>query len=483
MDTYPECLQGGMMMKLSLLYSLVMLALTIKTPLVTVIDMEQWIPAGGHENMIVVDSHIDTLMKVVDDQTDMPEVDIGEETDFEADIPKLREGGLDVPFMAAFTAGYHDDHAKNISDTLASICALYWTAENNSESFAVTTTLEEVLSTVQEDKIAAVPAIEGAYSLAGEHAVELLHQYHDLGITTIGFTWNYSNALGEGAHRVYNDGINTPSDGGLTTLGETIVAEMNRLGMLVDVSHMDEGTFWDVLDVTKTPIIATHSGVDALHGHPRNLTDEQLEALAENGGVIGIVLYPEFLTESGEAAVADIVDHIDHAVEVMGINHVAIGSDFDGATLPADMQNATDLHKITEELENRGYSRMDIMKIMGGNTLRLLHEVQTGANPDAVNESGDISIEPDVIMGERVESKTPVLGAKIETTAGAEVDRDAFRIIIDGRVYEPEYDENNAMLTVQPDNALDERFHVVTFEAADPRGNPKRETRIFYIGE
>src|SRR5690625_2516939 len=218
------------MMKLSVLYGIIILAFTMKAPLVTVMDMEQWNSSGGYENMIVVDSHIDTMMKVVDDETGMPVVDIGKDTDFEVDIPKMQEGGLHVPFMAAFTPGYHDDHAKNISDTLASFHALYWTEKNNSESFAITSTVDDILQTVQKGKIAAVPAIEGAYSLADDHAVELLHQYYDLGVTTIGFTWNYSNELGEGADRVYNDGVNTPSSGGLTELGRTIVKEINRLG-------------------------------------------------------------------------------------------------------------------------------------------------------------------------------------------------------------------------------------------------------------
>lgn len=471
-------------MKLSLLYGMIMLACTIKTPLVTMMDTEQWSLADGeHEHIIVVDSHVDTLMKVVDDETGLPNTDIGAHTNFEADIPKMREGGLHVPFMAAFTAGHHNNHAKNISDTLASIHALFWTEEKNNDTFAITPALKDIRQAVQDGKIAAVPAIEGAYSLAADHAVELLHQYHDLGITTIGFTWNYSNALGEGANRVYNDGINTPSDGGLTELGETVVNEMNRLGMLVDVSHMDEGTFWDVIDATDKPIMATHSGVDALHSHPRNVTDEQLQALAENGGVIGIVFYPEFLTESGEATVEDIVDHIDHAVEVMGVDHVAIGSDFDGATLPADMQDATDLPRVTEELENRGYSNLDIRKIMGGNTLRLLHEVQEGAALDAINEAVGIEFHPNVEMGEAVKSRTPVLSAEIEMADGEEIDEQSFRVIVDGEVYDTEYDDTAAKMTFQPDDALQEKFHVVTFEAANEHGEKNRESRIFYIEE
>ncbi|WP_164215815.1 dipeptidase [Virgibacillus sp. YIM 98842] len=470
-------------MKLSVLYGIIMLALTMKTPLITMMDMKQWSPAEVYENMIIVDSHIDTLMKVVDDDTGMPAVDIGGETDFEVDIPKLKDGGLHVPFMAAFTSGHHDNHAKNISDTLASIHALYWTKKNNRETFSVTSTLDDIWRAIQDGKVAAVPAIEGAYSLAGAHAAELLHQYHDLGITTIGFTWNYSNELGEGANRVYNDGMNTPSSGGLTDLGETIVKEMNRLGMVIDVSHMDERTFWDVLDVSKKPVIATHSGVNALHSHPRNLNDKQLQSLAENGGAIGIVFYPEFLTDSGKAAVSDIVDHIDHAVEVMGADHVAIGSDFDGAALPADMQNAADLPKIAAELKSRGYSHIDIMKIMGGNTLRLLHEVQTGANPDSISEASGIKIYPKMEMGDAVESKTPMLRAEIELADGTAINENGLRVIIDGKIYEPDYDEDSSIMAFQPEEGLKEKFHVVTFEAASESGEKKRETRIFHIEE
>ncbi|GAB3056461.1 dipeptidase [Virgibacillus ainsalahensis] len=432
-----------------------------------------------HTNAIVVDSHLDTLMKVVDEQTGLPQTDIGGDTDFEADLPKLHSGGLNVPFFAAYTPGYHDNNARSISETLASIHALYWIEENNAGQLEITSTLKEINQAISEGKIVAVPTIEGAYSLEKHNATELLQQYKDLGVTTIGFTWNYSNALGEGADRVYGDPASTPSDGGLTELGEKVAREMNRLGMMIDVSHLAESTFWDVLEVTEAPIIATHSGVDALNNHPRNLTDEQLIALAENGGVIGIVFYPEFLSNDGQADISDVVDHIDYAVDLIGIDHVALGSDFDGATLPNDMQHASDLDKITEELMERGYSSRDIKKILGRNTLRVLGNVQEAADSDVNNESNGPSITPASEMGEEVDSCTPLLTAEVTVDQEAAIDESSLRVIVDGIPHEPEFDGKT--MSLQLTEALNERFHVVTFEAANEAGEPERQTRIFYV--
>src|SRR5690625_104298 len=338
-----------------------------------VIDVSMTESEDIHFDSIIVDSHIDTFMHTLDDITWLPETDIGEETPFDFDIPKAQAGGLDVPYMAAYTPGYHENTPRSISQTLAKLNVLYWTEDNNQEELNITTSYSEIEQAVREGKIAAVPTIEGGYSMEENNAIELLHQYNDLGVKAFGFTWNHSNALGEGANRAYPDG--TPSEGGLTDLGEEVAKEMNEIGMMIDVSHMAESTFWDVIEVSDDPVIATHSGVNELHDHQRNLTDEQLEALAENGGVLGIVFYPVFL---GGNYVSDIVDHIDHAVDVMGIDHVALGSDFDGADMPEDLQDASELYKITDELQNRGYSNEDIKKILGENHLRVLEEVENG---------------------------------------------------------------------------------------------------------
>src|SRR5699024_6811632 len=224
-----------------------------------------------HFNSTVVDGHNDTMMKVVDEGSWLPETDIGEETSFQLDIPKLREGGIDAPFFAAYTSGYYNNNPRSISRTLALINALYWTEEQNPQDLNISSTTKEIRQTVKNNKIAAIPTIEGAYSLQEHNALGLLHQYYDLGVKVLGFNWNYSNALGEGADRVYGDPDRTASEGGLTDLGAEVAREMNDIGMAIDVSHMSRNTFFDVLEVSEAPVIASHSGVNAVKEHQRNL--------------------------------------------------------------------------------------------------------------------------------------------------------------------------------------------------------------------
>lgn len=429
----------------------------------------------------VVDTHNDTMMLAIDESTWLPKIDIGEETDFHLDIPKAKAGGLHVAFFAAYTSGFYDNNARSISRTLALLNALYWTERNNPDTFKIAQNSAEIKQTVGEGKLAAVPTIEGAYSLEEHNAIELLHQYNDLGVKAIGFNWNYSNALGEGADRVYGDPAKTPSNGGLTDLGAEVVKEMNRLGMVVDVSHMSRETFWDVIQVSEAPIIASHSGVYGLKQHQRNLTDDEMLALKENGGVLSIVFFPAFLTNNSTGYVSDIVDHIDYAVDIMGIDHVGIGSDFDGAPLPEDLQSAEDLPLITDELAHRGYSLEDIEKILGGNILRLLEEVESIADINQEVKTAEPVIEPEYEMGEIIQTTTPVLQAKIEDYT--ELDLESVRIIVDGIPYIPSFDEETATLSLQLEENLQEKFHVVTFEAANKAGDTIRETRIFYIND
>src|SRR5699024_2172603 len=190
-----------------------------------------------------------------------------------------------------------------------------------------------------------------------------------------------------------------PSEGGLTELGADVIREMNALGIIVDVSHMARDTFWDVIEVSEAPIIASHSGVNALKDHPRNLTDEQLVALKENGGVISIVYYPAFLTDNETGHVDDIIDHIDYAVDLIGIDHVGLGSDYDGAPMPEDLRNASDFPKIIEELAFRGYTKQEIEQIIGGNILRLFEETGGFADRRFLESEGLPSIQPHVPMG------------------------------------------------------------------------------------
>lgn len=435
----------------------------------------------SHLNSIVVDGHNDTMLKIIDDKTWLPKINIGKNTDNHIDIPKLVEGGLNVPFFAAFTSGYYNDIQKSISRTLALINALYWTENNNIDSFKIANSVENIKEIVAEGKIAAIPTIEGAYSLDENNAIELLRQYYDLGIKVVGFNWNYSNDLGEGCSKTYNDPDKTPSSGGLTKLGEKVALEMNKLGMIIDVSHMAESTFWDIINVSKMPIIASHSGVYALRNHPRNLKDEQLKALAKNGGVIGIVLASSFLTDGEFAYVKDYVDHIDYAVNLIGIDHVGIGSDFDGTYLPDDIENSSELYKIVEELNNRGYKDDDIEKILGKNMLRVLKNVQSAAEYQAEKNKLNLCITPDFKMGEIIEDSTPLLVAHLKNIDKLEIEDLDFKIIVDGISYKGIYDKKSFTMGLKLKQKLTEKFHVITFQVSDNRGKTKRSTIIIYI--
>lgn len=428
-----------------------------------------------HIDSIVVDSHNDTMMKVIDEETWLPLVDIRKDTPFHVDIPKMRAGNLRAAFFAAYTSDYYGKPERALSRTLALINALYWTEKNNSDIFNITSTYDEIEESIRDWKIAAIPSIEGGYSITEDNYYELIRQYHDLGIKALAFNWNTSNALGEGANEVYADENKTKSEGGLTDLGKRVIKEMNDLGMILDVSHMNEETFWGVIKASKAPIIASHSGAYKVRPHRRNLKDDQLKAIAENNGVAAMVMYRDFVKSLDDAYIKDYVDHIDYVVNLIGIDHVAIGSDFDGAEMPFDMKDSSELYKITEELVRRGYKEEDIKKLLGLNTLRLIRDVE--AQTIKIHKADNISIKPSIKMGDKLDN-TPLLTAEL---IGRDIDVESIRVIIDGQVYNPSFNKETSTISLQLGRPLAEKFHVVTFELANNEGEIVRATRIFYV--
>lgn len=418
-----------------------------------------------HTNSIVIDGHNDTMMKIIDKESWLPIIDIGESTEFHIDIPKLQKGEVNVGFFASFTEGYYGNDAKSLSRNLALINALYFTAKNNSDTFKIVTSVEEIKEAVKGNKIGALPTIEGAYGINEENYLELLKQFYDLGIRAIAPTWNYSNHIGEGCNRVYGDTDNTPSKGGLTNLGEKVIEEMNKLGILVDVSHLAEETFWDVIRISTSPIIASHSGVYNLKNHQRNLKDEQLKAIKEKGGVVGVVLFPNFLSVKKEVYIKDLVDHIDYIVNLIGIDYVGIGSDFDGASMPIDLKDSSQMYKITDELIERGYDDEDIEKILGKNMLRVLEEAQQICSYNIKVLEGDI-----LYINQ---------GFKLNTRNNLDFHTVRPKIIINGIVYEPSIDTEDSSIFYKLNEPLLENFNVVTFEIYNGI-NIKRVTKIIY---
>jgi membrane dipeptidase len=434
-----------------------------------------------HYNNIAIDTHNDSMSMVINGTTWLPQNNPGPGiSNAQLDLPKMRAGGLDVAFFGAYTNAYATDWTNNVGDRansriLSLLNALYWSVEMNPNTLGLATTPRQIVDLYNEGKLVGVPAIEGAYSLKAYNYKELLAQYKDLGVVYSTLCWSTSNDLGEGVNERYIN--NVASTGGLTALGAEVVKEMNRLGMAVDVSHMNDATFWGVVDAIDAPIFASHSNSWGVYQNARNLKDEQMIAIAKTGGVVQQNFYSGYLGPVGQRTVKELVDHIDHAVKLIGIDHVGLGSDFDGGGMPTDLPNASYYYRVTEELVRRDYSRLDIQKILGLNTLRVIQAIQDRAVAPVLGGE-PVAISADFAMGARFTGRTPLLTA---TVAGSEIDAGAFRVIVDGIVLAPTFDPVTGQLSVQPATALQESFHVVTFEGKNTSGQITRDTKIIYV--
>ena len=223
-------------------------------------------------------------------------------------------------------------------------------------------TLDDVIG---KNQTGAILAIEDGRAICG--SLRVLNVLHTLGFRLITLTWNGENELGHGA--IGSNG------GGLTDFGKDVVRKMNELGMVVDISHLSEKGFWDVIEISKKPIIASHSNAKAVCGHPRNLTDEQIKALIKTGGAMGINIYPEFLNNTNEAEVKDVICHIEHILSLGGEDILGIGTDFDGVPcVPKNLENTGSLYNLFEEMKKIGYTEELIEKITYKNMVRVFSE-------------------------------------------------------------------------------------------------------------
>jgi membrane dipeptidase len=290
------------------------------------------------------------------------------------------------------------------------------------ESLRLCTTPTEILAARAEGKFAVLLGVEGGHSI--ENSLDLLRHFHRLGVRYMTLTWANSNDWADSSGDIDDPAV--PHHNGLTPFGHGVIREMNRLGMIIDVSHVSDKTFWDVLDTTAAPILATHSSARALTNTPRNLTDDQLRAVAQNNGAVMVNFYSTFIDEDYRQAIqtfkaerteahralekefaarsqpvpfstssaidrayaarvprpplSSLIDHIDHIARTAGIDHVGIGTDFDGiSSMPEGIDSAADLPKVTAALHARGYGREDLHKILGGNLLRVFNAVQAAA--------------------------------------------------------------------------------------------------------
>lgn len=313
-------------------------------------------PAALHRDAVVADLHSDAILDVVAGKRDLA---VRGGTGH-VDLPRLREGGVDVQVFALFVdPRYAGSGFRRVSELLDAFDGLV----HAHRTLALATTVEAAQQAVRRGRIAAVLSVENGSAIDGDPAN--LDRLYARGVRILSLTWNQSNDLADGALE--------DAHGGLTPLGRRVVRRMQDLRMVIDVSHLSERAFWAVLEATRGPIVATHSNAAALTPHRRNLTDDQLRALARRGGVVGVNFYPEF---TGGATIQHVLAHVDHLVRVMGADHVALGSDFDGFNQTvAGLEDVSKLPALTAGLLVRGYAPDDVRKILGGNVLRVFRTV------------------------------------------------------------------------------------------------------------
>ena len=375
-----------------------------------------------HQSALIIDSHADTPQRFLDEN-----FDLGQNTpvaDGHIDLGKIKKGNLGAEFFSIWVEpdfkGRYADRAMDLIDSV------YQQAARHPDKMMMAYTAEDIVRAHEQHKFAALMGIEGGHAI--ENDMRLLRDFYRLGVRYMTLTWSNTNEWADSSGDIQDP--NVKHYNGMTDFGKDVVREMNRLGMIVDISHVSDATFYQALMISQAPVIASHSSSRALTNHPRNMTDDMLRAVARNGGVVMVNFYSAFVDEDyrkasydpekikqREAAVeafkkehahADgsvvtyaelapvekkwaaqfprpplksLIDHIDHIAKAAGIDHVGLGSDFDGVTsLPQGIDSVADLPKITKALYERGYRAEDIHKILGGNFLRVMRQVETTAH-------------------------------------------------------------------------------------------------------
>ena len=358
---------------------------------------------------IVIDTHDDTTQRLLDPHFDLA----ARHSDGNIDIPRMRDGGLSAIFFSIWIPGKILG-PEAVKQALVQIDAVRETVRKHPNDLVLATSADDIRAAHAQGEIAALMGVEGGHMMGNDLAV--LRTFAALGVRYMTLTHMENNEWADSSTA-------KPEHNGLTDFGRNVVLEMNRLGIIVDVSHVSDKTFYDTLSVSKAPVFASHSSCRGLCNAARNMTDDMMRDLAKHGGVIQINYHVGFLSQefrdyenahpdaekeindavtkrcggneackltAGDQIVREfmesgklpkvnwtvIVDHIDHAVKVAGIDHVGLGSDFDGAVMPIGMQDVTRLPQITDALLKKGYSESAIRKILGENTLRVLADVQ-----------------------------------------------------------------------------------------------------------
>jgi membrane dipeptidase len=379
--------------------------------------------AQVHRSALVIDTHADTPQRFVDEHFDLADPLNGGHLNLDS----VREGDLGAEFFSIWVEPeeYRGQYARR---TLELIDSVKQQAAKHPDRVALVTSADGIESAHRAHQFAALMGIEGGHSI--ESSLALLRQYYDLGVRYMTLTWSNSNGWADSSGDIEDRTVPHTSDG-LTDFGQEVVGEMNRLGMMVDISHVSDRTFFRTQAISRAPLLASHSGARAVCDHLRNMTDDMLVAVARSGGprskggVVQVNFFSGFVSQAYcdarrasmpelDRAVADakdralaegrkltsaehesirrgflsriprpplaaLIDHIDHIARVAGVDHVGLGSDFDGVSgqLPEGLDSAADLPKITRALLERGYSPEDCHKVLGGNLLRVFREVET----------------------------------------------------------------------------------------------------------
>jgi len=369
------------------------------------------------DSAIVIDTHADTPQRFLDEGFDIGSTDpndIGH-----ISLEKAQRGNLGAEFFSIWVEP-ETNKGQFAKHTFDLIDAVYEQAARHPDRMMMAFSPDDIERAHREHKLAALMGIEGGHSI--ENDIHLLRDYYRLGVRYMTLTWSNTNEWGDSSGDINDPKVEHHN--GLTDFGKQVVVEMNRLGMMVDISHVADKTFWDAIATSKAPVIASHSSARALVDAPRNMTDDMLKAVAKNGGVVQVNFFDGFIDQNfsnalnaqrAEHAAAiqkqvdemkaqgkqvtyvdmdrlerewiskiprpplkSLIDHIDHIAKVAGIDHVGLGSDFDGVSgaTPQGIDSAADLPKITQALLDRGYSADDIRKILGENTMRVFREVE-----------------------------------------------------------------------------------------------------------
>jgi membrane dipeptidase len=386
-----------------------------------------------HADAIVIDTHIDTTQRLLRPEWSFFErhqppdpAARGRGTGNHVDYPRMREGGLDAAFFSIFISGETTGPIA-VRRALEQIDAVRRLAEQHPEEMVLATSAADVRAAHKTGRVATLMGVEGGHMI--DDSLAMLRSFAGLGVSYLTLTHS--------EHTGWADSSGHPAKhDGLTAFGKDVVRELNRLGMMVDVSHVSDKTFWDALATSRAPLLASHSSCRALAGHPRNMTDEMIKALAAKGGVIQINFMAGYIDndlylaqearrprtealraelerklpgpENAEKRMTEmraamaaiepplpkvswerIVDHIDHAAKLAGPEHVGLGSDFDGAGMPLGMEDCSQLPKITEALLRKGYSEAQVRGVLGENLLRLMERVaQVAAERDVPARAG-----------------------------------------------------------------------------------------------